>query len=74
MGRDLSARARPPNLGIMCLRIPVSDVRAKADEIVTRGGTLFYGPATVASAPEGETTMCAVRTPDGAMIEFVQTA
>jgi catechol 2,3-dioxygenase-like lactoylglutathione lyase family enzyme len=78
-GRDLGARAVPPNLGILGLRIPVSDVRAKADEITKRGGTLFYAPVTVAPAPQGETTqgetiMCAVRTPDGAMIEFVQAA
>ncbi|MDX2144106.1 MAG: hypothetical protein SFV19_12180 [Rhodospirillaceae bacterium] len=71
-GRDLSARAVPPNFGILSLRIPVADVRARADDIAARGGTLFYEPTTVSLAPAGTTMLFGVRTPDGALIEFVQ--
>lgn len=69
-GEDFAARAAPPNLGIVAIRIPVADVDARARELVARGGTLFMPPTPVTLAPHGEVRMCSVRSPDGAMIEF----
>ena len=69
-GRDLAARAVPPNLGILALRIPVADARAHAHSIIQRGGQLWSTPTTIALAPYGESIIFSVRTPDGVMIEF----
>jgi len=73
-GRDFAERAVPPNLGIMALRIPVTDVRAKAAEIVRRSGVLFSEPATMTLAGRGDVTLLGTRSPDGALIEFVAQA
>lgn len=70
-GRDFAERAVPPNLGIMALRIPVSDTRKHADGIRKRGGALFSEPVTVTLAGRGEVSIFGVRSPDGALIEFV---
>lgn len=69
-GRDFAARARPPNLGIVALRIPVADARARAHELVQRGARLFAEPALVTLEPYGEVALCGVPTPDGALLEF----
>ncbi|MDX2224553.1 MAG: hypothetical protein SFV21_17510 [Rhodospirillaceae bacterium] len=71
-GRDFSARAVPPNLGIVALRIPVADAAARHDELVARGATVFAPPTRVALAPEGEAILFGVRSPDGALIEYVE--
>ncbi len=72
-GRDFAERAVPPNLGILALRIPVSDVRAHAAIIEKRGGKVFTPPARVSLAGHGDVTVFGTRSPDGAMIEFIQT-
>lgn len=70
-GRDYSARAVAPNVGILALRITADDPKAYASEIVARGGTLFAEPSTFEVAPFGEVTTFSVRSPEGAIIEFV---
>jgi predicted enzyme related to lactoylglutathione lyase len=69
-GQDFAARAVPPNLGIVAIRIPVADADATAHGLVARGGTLFMPPTAVTLAPHGEVLICSVRSPDGALIEF----
>jgi catechol 2,3-dioxygenase-like lactoylglutathione lyase family enzyme len=73
-GLDLAARAVPPNLGILGLRIPVADAAARAASLEAAGLPLFVPPVRVELAPHGEVLLFAVRSPDGAIIEFFQPA
>ncbi len=69
-GQDFAARALPPNLGILALRVPVADARARAQELQQRGARLLGEPAVVELAPYGEVVLFGVQTPDGALLEF----
>jgi hypothetical protein len=69
-GQDFAARARPPNLGIVALRVPVPDAPARARELRQQGVRLLSEPALVELAPYGEVTLFGVQTPDGALLEF----
>jgi catechol 2,3-dioxygenase-like lactoylglutathione lyase family enzyme len=69
-GRDFTDYAVPPNLGVLSLRIPVADASSVADALRSRGLALFVPPTEVALPPHQDVTVCAVRTPDGALIEF----
>ena len=71
-GRDLSARAVAPNLGILTLRFPVSDAKARAADIVSKGGNIKTQPQTVNIPPYGDVTLFSVNTPDGVFLEFFQ--
>lgn len=73
-GTDHAARALPPNLGIVALRIPVRDAHARAREITARGAKLWSEPQRLTLAPYGEITLFGVRTPDGALLEFFSAA
>jgi hypothetical protein len=69
-GRDLSARAVPPNLGILMLRWPVADARAEAVRI-SKLGVPYHRPlATVECAPYGKIDVFSLRTPDGVIYEL----
>ncbi len=69
-GRDFSKDCVAPNVGILCLRIPVPDATRYAAEITSRGGTLYSQPKKIEIAPYGQATIFAVRSPEGAIIEF----
>ena len=69
-GRDFSADCVAPNVGILCLRIPVADARAYAKQIQQRGGTLYTEPQRVPVAPYGTLESFSVRSPEGATLEF----
>jgi catechol 2,3-dioxygenase-like lactoylglutathione lyase family enzyme len=71
-GRDLSSRARAPNLGILTLRFPVSDVKKRAQIIVENGGSLLTEPSKVNIFPYGLVDLFSVMTPDGVFLEFFQ--
>ncbi len=71
-GLDLSARAVPPNLGILAMRIPVADAAGLASALVARGFALFTAPARVELPPCGVVDLLGVRSPDGAIVEFYQ--
>jgi catechol 2,3-dioxygenase-like lactoylglutathione lyase family enzyme len=71
-GRDFAARAVPPNLGVLALRIPVADADAQALELTCRGAALFMSPVDVALEPYGTVRLFGVRSPDGVLIEFLQ--
>jgi hypothetical protein len=69
-GRRCDADCAAPNVGILCLRFEVEDARAYAAEIAGRGGALYNGPAVIGIAPYGTVTLFAVRSPEGAIVEF----
>jgi len=71
-GRDLSARAVPPNLGHMALRWAVADVDAATARIEQAGYTVRSPVTTVNIAPYGDVRMCGLRTPDGVLYELFQ--
>lgn len=70
-GADCSARAVAPNVGLLVLRIAVPSARAYADEIGARGVQLFSPLATVEIAPFGAMDCFSVRSPEGAILEFL---
>ena len=72
--RDFSALSVAPNIGLLTLRFPVADARAFASQIVARGCPLYTPPMDLDIAPYGATTLFSVRTPDGAILEFYETA
>lgn len=71
-GRDLSARVRPPNLGLFALRFPVSRLADVEERLAASGWPLERTPATVRLAPYGRVRLLAVRSPDGAWLEFFE--
>ena len=73
-GEDFSLRGRPPNLGVIAARFPVSDAVAKAEELKTKGVMLEYEPEDVGMLPYGAVSVFGVRDPNGAWIEFFEPA
>lgn len=71
-GRDLAARAAPGGLGIRALRFPVPDLPAFARRLAREGLAPVAGPAEVRLEPFGTKSMLAVRSPDGALLEFYE--
>ncbi len=71
-GRDLTKRGTPPNLGILSLRYPVSDLDARLRQIADAGVDLLYAPAEIDMPPYGRVRSAAVLTPDGAMVELFE--
>ncbi|MFT4055530.1 MAG: hypothetical protein QM681_13570 [Novosphingobium sp.] len=69
-GRRCDADCAAPNIGILCLRFEVEDAPAYAAAIVGRGGALYAEPAAIEIAPYGTVTQFAVRSPEGAIVEF----
>lgn len=69
-GKDFSARAKPPNLGILTLRFPVPDLARFASDLTARGGTLLAAKRTLTLPPFGEVDILAIETPGGARLEF----
>jgi catechol 2,3-dioxygenase-like lactoylglutathione lyase family enzyme len=73
-GRDFSKDCVAPNVGILCLRIPVADARAYAQQVRARGVRLYAEPQRVPVAPYGTLDMFSVRSPEGAILEFYDQA
>lgn len=69
-GRHWGGRCHAPNLGWLAVRIPVADARAYAATLVDRGVSLATPPLSVSLEPDGEVTLFAVESPDGARLEF----
>ena len=68
----MSAHAVAPNLGILTLRFPVSDAKARAAGIAAKGGDIKTPPQKVTLPPYGDVTLFSVNTPDGVFLEFFQ--
>jgi len=73
-GFDYSGRCHAPNLGILAARYPVDDAQAAMGLIRERGWPIQNGVAPVRLEPYGATDMFAVKTPDGAIIQFYSAA
>jgi catechol 2,3-dioxygenase-like lactoylglutathione lyase family enzyme len=71
-GADFSEHAVPPNLGILALRFPVSDLEQFRERLVGRGAIPIAGPSPVRIEPYGTVDVMAVRAPEGAWLEFYQ--
>lgn len=71
-GRDVSARAIPPNLGLLMKRFSVSDVNALEKHLRSSGYDTEYSPTALTVEPYGEVAMLAVRAPNGSWLEFFQ--
>ncbi|WFL76363.1 VOC family protein [Altererythrobacter arenosus] len=69
-GHDHSARANPPNLGILSLRYPVESFAAYRTMIEQNGVTIAFAGESVTIAGLGEVDIFAVRDPDGNLTEF----
>ncbi|HZG46254.1 MAG TPA: VOC family protein [Allosphingosinicella sp.] len=71
-GRDLSRHASPPNLGILSLRHPVSNLQAYRAQLRARGVVIAYEATAVRISGVGSADLIAVRDPDGNLTEFYQ--
>jgi catechol 2,3-dioxygenase-like lactoylglutathione lyase family enzyme len=71
-GRDLSARALPPNLGLLALRFPVSELARIEQRLAAAGWPLERAPTVARLTPYGRVRLLAVRSPDGVWLEFFE--
>lgn len=71
-GADFSNRARPPNLGIAGVRLPVADLDAVLARLESQGVTPAAGPVTWTLSPYGEVAWAAVRSPSGIVVELYE--
>ena len=74
IGDDFAVSARPPHLGLIAARFPVSDAIAHAADLRAKGVMLEYEPTDVGMLPYGPAKIFAVRDPNGAWIEFFEPA
>ena len=72
-GADFAARARPPNLGILMLRFPVSDLTAFVQHMHSENIELARPVTELELAPYGRVRMIAARGPGGVWLEFFET-
>ncbi len=73
-GRDLAQRARPPNLGILGLRFPVTDLSVIRERLAAYQWPVARSASRLHIAPWGLVNVLAVQAPDGAWLEFLQKA
>ena len=71
-GRDFSARAEPPNLGIIAVRVPVSDIDALARDVENFGYPIHESVTNLELPPYGHVKMMALKAPNGSRIEFFE--
>lgn len=69
-GRDHSALARPPNLGILSVRYAVADLADYERNLRAKEVPIPYRADDVRIGSMGTLDMFAVRSPDGALTEF----
>ncbi len=72
-GRDLSERAVPPNYGLVALRFPVTSVALVAERLKQQAWPPAVAPTEIPLPPYGKVRILAVRSPDGAWLEFFET-
>ena len=66
-GYDFSERAKPPNLGIMTLRMPFADIDPILQRARAAGMPLAAEPQIVEIAPYGKVRLAALRAPGSGM-------
>jgi len=69
-GKNFSARGKPPNLGILTLRMPVPNLNKFATDFEKRGGKILTPARALNLAPFGDVDILAIETPEGARLEF----
>lgn len=72
-GEDHSATALPGRLGMTVLRFPVADLDGYRDHLVSRGLEPTV-PTAVELPPHGRRRVFTLRAPEGAWLEFFETA
>jgi catechol 2,3-dioxygenase-like lactoylglutathione lyase family enzyme len=70
--RDLSQNNQPPNLGMLGLRFPVKNIAALQQQLIDNDVTLCVPLCTTTIVPYGKCQLLAVKTPDGAWMEFFE--
>jgi hypothetical protein len=73
-GLDLSDTAVLPNFGMALLRLPVRGLGLLAAHLHRTGWPLAMPPTQVTLAPHGVVDLLAVRSPEGAWLEFYESA
>jgi catechol 2,3-dioxygenase-like lactoylglutathione lyase family enzyme len=71
-GGDVSEHAVPPNLGILSLRYPVTDLAAFRASLDVRGVAIIYETQNMTIDGIGTATLIAVRDFDGNITEFYE--
>jgi len=72
-GHDYAERCDAPNLGILAVRYPVDSVRRTEYQVKGQDWPLSLPLSRAQIQPYGSVRMLAVKTPDGANIQFVET-
>lgn len=71
-GKDCAEFAKPPHLGILMLRFPVKDAESYVRRLADHGVETESGIHMLDLAPYGKLKIFAIRTPDGAWLEFIE--
>lgn len=71
-GRDVSALASLPNLGIISVRYPVDNLRRYRKQLENRGVPIAYSAENMPMGAVGLVDIFAVRDPDGGITEFYE--
>lgn len=74
VGKDVSDRAQPPNLGILSVRYPATSLAAVRRKIGEAGIVPAYQAQGVQVGGLGRVDLLAVRDPDGSITEFYEAA
>ncbi len=72
-GHDYASRCHAPNLGILAVRFPVTDIQLAEQRLRDAPWQVERQSAPVTVAPYGKLELLAIKTPDGANIQFYQT-
>ena len=72
-GQRHDTTTRPPHLGLVAIRYPVTGLQAYADAISLAGVDIVTGPLDVDIGGIGATKAMAVQSPEGAWVEFYET-
>ncbi|MFL2770850.1 MAG: VOC family protein [Rhodospirillaceae bacterium] len=71
-GRDFGDRAKPPNLGIVAVRVPVNDIDVLVDDVESHGYPIHVHVTDLDLPPYGRVKMMALKAPNGSRIEFFE--
>jgi catechol 2,3-dioxygenase-like lactoylglutathione lyase family enzyme len=71
-GRNFAEHASPPNLGIISVRYPVSNLAAYRAKLDAASVSIAYEAGNIPLAGIGKVALLAVRDPDGNLTEFYE--
>ncbi len=71
-GQDFSADAVPPNLGVLALRFPVKNMDTFVEQLTKANVKIEVQSHIEVIKPYGKIKVMALRSPDGAWLEFYQ--